>query len=92
MNLFFNTLSVTLGILLPFVAINALFAVYIIARDAINYRTAKMLHDTKAWEKQPPFDDEAEFYKVPNPTMVGVRLKKSGRVVWEGGIDKKGML
>lgn len=91
MNLFMNTLSVTCGILLPFVLIVATFAAYIIARDATEYQKAKAERDAEKWKKQAPFDDEAEFYEVPNPTMVGVRLKKNGDIVWEGGIDKQGI-
>lgn len=82
MEYFFTTVQIVAGILCPiFVLIllwTALQAV-IAWREEINYRNKKL-------EMYDVFDDEAEFYKVPNPKMVGVRLKKDDKIIWDGAI------
>lgn len=89
MEVFVTTVSITLGILLPLVGITAIFAIFIIIRDALQYRTAKATREAEEWKKRAPFDEEAKFYDVPNPTMQGIILYKNNEEVWRGAIDKE---
>lgn len=54
--------------------------------DAIHTARSRAAYKVEQEKKRPPFDDNAEFYKVGNPEMIGVRLFKNGEVVWEGAI------
>ena len=87
METYLTTLQIIGGILTPIILILIIIAVMLSVkgwRESIEYKKKEL-------EKYRVFDNEAEFYKVPNPTMIGVRLKKGGQVVWEGGIDKNGL-
>ena len=88
MELFFNTLQITLGIIAPFVVITIIISLLYLAIGVIEYRKAIKEYNTEKKKKEAPFDQEAKFYKVPNPTMIGVILYKDGKKVWGGAIDK----
>lgn len=83
MEVFFITVQIVAGVLSP---------VFVLALIKLGIETVEDNRERREYKleqlkKEPPFDSEAEFYKVPNPTMQGVRLKKDGVVVWDGAID-----
>lgn len=86
MNLYLDTLQVVGGILTPVLVIVLIRLLQELSAE----RQQRLEYKRKMLEKQPPFDDEAEFYKVPNNNMQGIRLKKDGVVVWEGSFWKDG--
>lgn len=87
MSIYWKTLQVVLAIATPLLAWS-LLRILRICIELIKLRQEREKRLAEEIAKQPPFDDEAEFYKVPNPKMVGVKLKKNGAVVWDGAIDK----
>jgi hypothetical protein len=86
MNPYITTLQVVGGLLTPIIVIIILL---IILQGIKGWRESTEYKKNEL-EKYRVFDSEAEFYEVPNPTMIGVRLKKGDKVVWEGGIDREG--
>lgn len=87
MELFFATIQIVFGILSPFIVIGLIYAFI----SFMSYCKTLDEYRIEEKKKQPPFDSDAEFYEVPNPTMIGVVLKKDGEIVWRGGIDRKGI-
>lgn len=84
MKTYFEVLQVVMAILTPLF----FWLLIVTIRDAIQYRTEKEQRKIKELEKLAPFDDNAEFFKVPNPEMIGVKLKKNGQVVWDGAVNR----
>lgn len=84
MEVYIETLAIVSGFLTPL----AVLMLIRLGSELSQERRAR--HDRKRAEaeKRAPFDDEAEFYEVPNNTMIGVRLKKDGEVVWDGAVEK----
>lgn len=84
MHTFYQTLQIVSGILVPVL----LVLLIRLGIELSQERRARHDRKRKEAEKLPPFDHDAEFYEVPNDSMIGVRLKKDGEIVWEGAVDK----
>ena len=87
MSKYFDVLQIVMAIATPFLV----WWLLATARELLAWHRQREERKAEEAKKQSPFDNEAEFYKVPNPKMIGVRLKKRGEVVWEGGIYKEGI-
>jgi hypothetical protein len=85
MELYINTIEIVGGILTPV----GLILLIKLGIELSQERRARNDARRAKYEKEAPFDTNAEFYEVPNPKMVGVRLKKNGAVVYEGAVWKE---
>jgi len=87
-DIFFTTVMIITGILLPPAIIAAIL--FIIAwfaywQEGITYDKQQEMEDAK---KMPPYDN-IELSQPPNPTMFTIRLIKNNKTVWKASYDKE---
>lgn len=85
MHYYLNTLAIVSGVLTPTLVLWVLraFREYAIAKR--REAEVKIL----LIKARPNLNSKIEFFKVPNPNMIGVKLLKDGKNIWQGAVDKQ---
>ena len=81
MEVFYTTIAIVFGILLPIILVAALVAAVIVARSIPHILELRV----QELKKQPPFDEVEVSRDLPNNKVIA-RFIKNDEIIWQGDV------